>query len=276
MNEYGRFPPGVAERLKLYVYRLIDPRNGETFYVGKGKGDRVFQHARGVVEQKKPDKSVDKIGAKLQRIMAIRAAGFEVAHVIHRHGIVDAKTAQEVEAALIDAYPGLTNKVGGHGSDEFGAAHAGEIIDRYEAKPFVPTHRLVLISIAVSISEERRDSIYDATRFAWKISPKRANLAEYVLAHDRGVIVGVFKPTKPWMKATKEHFPTLATEDRIGRWGFEGIEADAPIQTQYMRKRIPDEFRKPGAANPIRFVDARAEQPKEESEPLMSSYALAR
>ncbi len=28
------FPPEVAERLQYYVYRLIDPRNGETFYVG--------------------------------------------------------------------------------------------------------------------------------------------------------------------------------------------------------------------------------------------------
>jgi hypothetical protein len=32
-----KFPVGVAERLKWYVYRLIDPRNGETFYVGKEK-----------------------------------------------------------------------------------------------------------------------------------------------------------------------------------------------------------------------------------------------
>ena len=41
------FPPGVAEQLKWYVYRLIDPRNGETFYVGKGRGNRIFAHARG-------------------------------------------------------------------------------------------------------------------------------------------------------------------------------------------------------------------------------------
>ena len=41
------FPGRVAEQLKWYVYRLIDPRNGETFYVGKGQGDRVFAHAKG-------------------------------------------------------------------------------------------------------------------------------------------------------------------------------------------------------------------------------------
>ena len=33
------FTPEVQERLGYYVYRLIDPRNGETFYVGKGKGN---------------------------------------------------------------------------------------------------------------------------------------------------------------------------------------------------------------------------------------------
>jgi hypothetical protein len=27
-----------------YVYELIDPRNGEVFYVGKGKGNRICQH----------------------------------------------------------------------------------------------------------------------------------------------------------------------------------------------------------------------------------------
>jgi hypothetical protein len=29
-----------------YVYDLVDPRNGQTFYVGKGKGSRRFQHVK--------------------------------------------------------------------------------------------------------------------------------------------------------------------------------------------------------------------------------------
>ena len=40
------FPADVASWLKTYVYRLIDPRTGETFYVGKGQGNRVFSHIR--------------------------------------------------------------------------------------------------------------------------------------------------------------------------------------------------------------------------------------
>jgi hypothetical protein len=96
-NEFTSFPPEVAQRLKTYVYRLIDPRNGETFYVGKGQGNRVFAHIREQVGDDDPN-------LKLKRIRDIRLAGFEVAHVIHRHGLDD-RTAYEAEAALMDAYP---------------------------------------------------------------------------------------------------------------------------------------------------------------------------
>ena len=118
--ESDSFPPAVATRLKTYVYRLIDPRNGETFYVGKGKGNRVFSNIRG--EQNLEGDDLDN---KITRIREIRLAGFEVAHVIHRHGM-DEGTDFEVEAALIDAYPGLTNIAGGTGSDYGGDARRGD------------------------------------------------------------------------------------------------------------------------------------------------------
>ena len=38
----NEFSNEVISKLNYYVYRLIDPRNGQTFYVGKGKGNRVF------------------------------------------------------------------------------------------------------------------------------------------------------------------------------------------------------------------------------------------
>jgi hypothetical protein len=50
MHRTDTFPPEVVAKLKTYVYRLIDPRNGETFYVGKGQGDRVFSHVRGEID----------------------------------------------------------------------------------------------------------------------------------------------------------------------------------------------------------------------------------
>src|SRR4051795_3970323 len=141
------FPPGVSEKLKTYVYRLIDPRNGETFYVGKGKGNRIFAHIRG--EQGIEGDNLDN---KMTRIRQIRLAGFDVAHVIHRHGMDDA-TAFEVEAALMDAYPRLTNSAPGVGSSDFGAMHAREIISRYAAEPAIFQHRALLISVNRSAAD---------------------------------------------------------------------------------------------------------------------------
>lgn len=105
------FTPEVVPKLGTYVYRLIDPRNGETFYVGKGQSNRVFAH---IHEEQNLDG--DDLSNKLKRVREIRLAGFEVAHVIHRHGM-DESTAFQVEAALMDAYPGLDNIAGGTGSN---------------------------------------------------------------------------------------------------------------------------------------------------------------
>lgn len=40
------FSKEVQKELKYYVYGLIDPRNGKVFYVGKGNGNRVFEHIK--------------------------------------------------------------------------------------------------------------------------------------------------------------------------------------------------------------------------------------
>jgi hypothetical protein len=96
---------------------------------------------------------------------------------------MDEATAFEVEAALMDAYPGLTNLAGGHGSSDYGAMHAQEIIRRYFAEPAVFHHRALLISVNRSSAER---SLYDATRFAWKISRAKATQAEVILATVQG------------------------------------------------------------------------------------------
>ena len=232
------FPTEVAEKLRTYVYRLIDPRSGETFYVGKGKGDRVFAHSRADIE-------TDELGDKLKRVREIRVTGFEVAHVIHRHGMDD-KTAMEVEAALIDAYPGLTNVVIG-GSD-VGAMHAQEIVNRYQADVAEIKRRAILINVNRSATET---SLYEATRYAWRIAVKKAQRAEVVLAVRQGIIVGVFIAEK-WLPATPENFP--GREPVEGRHGFIGTEASDSIRKMYAGKRIPDKYRKKGAANPIKYT----------------------
>ena len=199
-DELTSFPPEVADKLKTYVYRLIDPRNGETFYVGKGTGNRVFAHAREQVAEDESSQS-----NKLRRIREIRQAGFEVAHVIHRHGMDD-RTAFEVEAALIDAYPGLTNEVDGVGSAAFGAMHALEIVHQLGAKPAVFEHKVLLINVNRTAGTDV--PLIEATRYAWKVSLPKAKRAEYVLPTRQGIIVGAFAPLK-WMEANSENFPSM-------------------------------------------------------------------
>jgi len=241
-QEIESFPPGVASKLKTYVYRLIDPRNGETFYVGKGKGNRVFAHIR--AEQ---NLDGDELDNKLKRIREIRIAGFDVAHVIHRHGMDD-KTAFEVEAALIDAYSGVLNDVGGAHSNDYGVMHAREIVQRYCAEPAVFQHKTLLISVNRSAAET---SLYEATRHAWKIRKSKAKQAEVILATRQGLIVGAFV-ADAWLDATAANFQ--GQEDVPGRLGFIGHEACDEIKRLYVGKRVPDEYREPGAANPIKYT----------------------
>lgn len=238
------FTKEVADQLKYYVYRLIDPRNGETFYVGKGIGNRVFAHAKGEL-----DSDADLINEKIRRIREISLSGFEVAHVIHRHGMNE-ETAFEVESALIDAYPEATNLVSGRASDERGLMHSAQIIERYKAKDATFQHKAVIITINRTALERGE---YEAVRYAWKIDPEKARKAELVLAVLQGLIVGVFVADE-WLRATTQNFPGTL-EDRQGRWGFKGHPAPESITKLYYRHRLPESMRKRGAANPIRYVN---------------------
>lgn len=175
MAHVTEFSSEIQKRLSYYVYRLIDPRNGETFYVGKGVGNRLFAHVAGALAN---DGDGDGLSEKIERIREIRNAGLEVVHIVHRHGMSE-EIAFEVEAALIDAFPGLSNEVGGHNSGEFGPMHVWEIKQRYEAEPVVFHHKVLVISINRTATVRE---LYDATRYAWRIDPAKAREADFVLA----------------------------------------------------------------------------------------------
>jgi hypothetical protein len=164
---------------------------------------------------------------------------------------MDDATAFEVEAALIDAYPGLTNIAGGAGTGDFGAMHAQEIVRRYSAEPAVFHHKAILISVNRSAVER---SLYDATRYAWKIDRRKARQADVILSTMQGVIVAAFV-AHDWLEATAANFPGRAEGDGVpGRFGFIGEQAPADIAGLYVGKRVPDSYRKPGAANPIKYT----------------------
>jgi len=101
----------LAKDLKpYYVYELVDPRDGQVFYIGKGLGARAFQH-----ELEAKNQSIETEKTKI--IREIENTSMRVAvRVIGRYE-TEAQ-AFAVEATLIHWVYGLdnlTNLQGGHG-----------------------------------------------------------------------------------------------------------------------------------------------------------------
>lgn len=176
------FSDEISQRLDAYVYRLEDPRDGTTFYIGKGRGNRVFQHQR-MAAGGDP-------GLRYDRIREIRAAGLEPRIRIHRHGMTD-ETAHEVEAALIDAYATeqLTNLVSGHGIDR-GVMGVLDVSAAYGAQPAEIHVPAILIKIErqwdPSLTAEQ---LYERTRRYWVCRPERHPVPPtHALSVARGIV----------------------------------------------------------------------------------------
>jgi hypothetical protein len=250
----NQFPESVCRMIGNYVYRLIDPRNGETFYVGKGKNNRIFDHVSAKIKVSDDDEGLE---PKLDRIRQIRNEGLEVIHVIHRHQLT-AAVVLEVEAALIDAYPGLTNLQAGHGSNAKGPMNHHQLMAKY-ALPSLDediAEKLVLININAIEDQSDKSAIYDQVRYAWRLSKDRACKADYILAVVRGVVKGVFIADQ-WLDANRKNFPELdrAQNDIPGRYGFHGSIAPDDVWDRFVGnagKRITNEDMM-HIQNPIRY-----------------------
>lgn len=231
------FSKEVIEQIGFYVYRLIDPRNGQTFYVGKGKGNRVFDHMKCAINYYGENKEIaDDDSNKYKTIKQIQDEGLHVVHLIQRWNLTE-KEAFEVESALIDVFQGLTNLQSGHHS-EYGVTNAEALqrnlsYDEYlEPKDF----KYILIKVK-NESVTNNNSRYDATRGWWKINPKSIHEYPYVFSVTNGVVREVYK-IKSWIK----------NNDRCR---FDGEIAESYIREQYINKKIPKCYKQKGMASPI-------------------------
>lgn len=247
------FSRETKSELNYYVYRLIDPRNGLTFYVGKGKGDRVFAHVNQTLMDYKGEKYIDdknenEMNLKLQVINDIKAAGLDVIHVIHRSKM-DSKTALEVEGALIDAYPSLTNLANGHHSNDNGIGNAEEIENRFSRMEYIDSEsnpKYIIIKTSKWRIEDLEGTyeqrLYKATKYCWKISPSKAREYPYVLSVIEGVVQEVYKVDR-WKPV----------EDGRGRYEFEGTIAEENIRNLFRNYKLPSKYRKRGQASPVLY-----------------------
>lgn len=228
---------GDDNERKYYVYRLVDPRDLHTFYVGKGSGNRVFQHLSNVTALF--DKDNDAISLKSKQIADITASGHQVIPIIHRRGLTEDE-AFEVEAALIDAYHGLTNIQNGHGAER-GVITMEDFqkyvqIDYYDE----PSEDYIIIKTTNEAIEEN-GSLYEATRQAWRASLDKANQYKYVLAVVYGIVREVYEVSR-WYRCQGS--------DRIA---FDGEPTKHEELQGLKGKRIPKQYRQRGSANPFLY-----------------------
>ena len=240
------FTPEVIEQLKYYVYRLIDPRNGQTFYVGKGKGNRVFAHVNDALKsfngESYVDDKEDDVSSKIMQIRDIRNSGLEVIHIIQRYGLTE-KEAFEVEAALIDAFDGLTNMQSGHASDR-GVNNSDVIQRELSYEEYVePDYKYIIIKINRRVLEERNNDIYETVRRAWKVNLDKVRKYKYCFAVLNGVVRNVYIIDE-W---------NASTISDGERFEFVGYEAPEEIRKCFVNKRIPAKYRRKGMASPILY-----------------------
>lgn len=249
---YDRFSERVCAELGRYVYRLVDPRDGETFYVGRGVNNRIFDHMEEAADGKK--------SSKTDRINAIHRAGAKVRTVIHRHALRDEDETATVEAALIQAYPDLTNQVAGTGTKKFGARSTDEAIKSLDLPPASFTDRkCLLLSISKRWPEEDDDAptswsdLYARSRHGWSLDVKRAQKADWVVAHAHGIVRAAFSADS-WLPSADPIFAAFPKPEGANAHGFIGRPAASIAWRAWVDRRIPDRYRT-RFGNPVRYVN---------------------
>lgn len=253
-RQADRFSAYVQEQIGWYVYLLRDPRDDEVFYIGKGKGNRVFAHAQAALSLEDNDEADLKLG----RIREIHRAGLRVQTEIIRHRISSELVAYAVEAAVIDTFRALrrplANAVLGHRHELHGWASTDTVASIYDAQPLPEiSEPFVVLKIpnlwtpAMSSTE-----LFGATRGWWRVGARVLG-AQYALAVNRGVVRAVYR-IEYWRErvAGDRDYAPDDNGRRLGFWGQEAGEASAWLGRSI--KHLPQP-----AGSPVVYVNLPAQ-----------------
>lgn len=230
------FDDNQQKELGKYVYALLDP-SGKIFYVGQGRGDRVFDHLRDAIEYRNKEKiEVGEENYKLQKINEIWDSGNEVRYMIIAHDIPDYKDgliADMIESAVYDAIYNsdgkkyLTCKVGAPhssflSSDDVAALR--ELID-----PKNKYERVFLVQIRKTL--QAGADPFEATRKAWVIGKKHCHASNddpaYVVGLNGGISVTAYKLTSDWKPV----------KDTANKYEFDECDIDKDDECEELKNR---------------------------------------
>lgn len=217
-----QFNAMVTTQLKEYVYALADPRKkgglpDRVIYIGKGNGNRCFNHAR--LEHSLGEGPLDEEEHKLGRIREIRHSGVDVEVMIVAHGMSD-EAALALEAVLIPLL-GNTNKVSGHGGRNLWLTQnqINEAYDRPIERGDVELFRgnILFVSLnrqdTVSLLQlENEATLAQATLGDWNTSAKRSARVDCIVGIKNGLIMSIFETVKSSANTTE--FQRLESEKK--------------------------------------------------------------
>jgi len=241
-----KFTPDIIKKIKYYVYLLSDPITNEIFYVGKGKGNRVFDHLKNTTDGSE----------KSQKIKELKSQGKVPKIEFLVHGVDDEITIKKVESSIIDLIDkkNLTNKVGGYESSDFGRMDLGQIIGKYSIKQVDVTEKVLLIKLSTTFRYNMSPSdLYDNTRGIWIISEKRRKEVEYVFTVYDGIVQETYNVLQ-WFPGGST-FGNRVDIDRwkkTTRWEFVG-NISHEMRKKYLHKSVSHYWKKHNQ-NPLRFT----------------------
>jgi len=245
MARIKRFPQAVTRHLKYYVYVYIHPETEQVFYVGKGRGNRAFEHANG-----DGDTPHDKV------IRELLAHNLEPRIEILIHGLENESVALAVEMAAIDllGLENLTNRMHGHHSSRRGRMTLEQILSLYQRKSVTIEEPSILIRISRAYRYGMSPiELYDATRATWVVGPRREQ-AIYAFSVFEGIVREVYRIAHWLPSGSTFKNDCIHGDPVVGRWEFVGTVAEDEIRYKYLNHSVYHYFSGHGQ-NPIQYVN---------------------
>ena len=248
-KQISKFSQQTQDELGFYVYVYSDPDTKMPFYIGKGIGNRVFNHSE---QDSNPDLA-DKLAELAQ-------SGKEPVIDLLAYGLTD-QESKIVEAACIDlvGLEYLTNQIRGNETKEYGRENVSFVEAKFSGAKIKPedfNEPTLLIRINQMYSSDLEpQQLYEATRGYWKVSLDRARNIKYVAAVFHGIIVEMYQ-VQDWFQGGSTQMFTREEDEEFAqnRYEFVGKVAPAEVSAKYVGKSVEDFFSQ-GDQNPIHYVD---------------------